>query len=143
MKIRNGNIRDMKDLHHTLNNTFELRGYSGGEAYSKSWIREIISDKKRNIILVAEEGEKIAGFLIAHILAGKDIFLNDLYVYPTYRRKGIASHLMHALNKISNKLRSNFSMGLVEVKNNKMQNLFKKHNYTKGHTFYYFYKEKA
>ncbi len=134
-------MEDKKYLYDTLNNTLELRGYDQGEAYSKRWIHEVINDQKRNIVLVAEESKKIQGFLIAHILAGKDIFLNDIYVYPQYRKKGIASSLMNNLHKISNQLKSKFSMGLVLVKNNKMQNLLRKNKYKKGHTFYYFYKE--
>mgnify|MGYP001567578995 FL=1 len=141
MKIRNGTTGDTKEMYGILNNTTELRGFEGGEAYSKDWLEEVANDKKRNIFLVAEKDGEMAGFLIAHILTGRDIFLNDLYVKQNYRKQGIANKLMDELGKFSKKIGSKFSMGLVLTANKKMQNLFRKKDYIKGHTFYYYYKD--
>lgn len=141
MKIRNGATKDTKEIYYILNNNIELRGFEHGEAYSKNWLKEVAKDKKRNIFLVAEKDGEMAGFLIAHILPEKDVFLNDLYVKPEYREQGIAGNLLDQLNKLSKKINSKFSMGLVLTTNKKMQKLFRKKNYIKGHTFYYYYKE--
>ena len=139
INIRNGTNSDIPELYEVLNNTLELRGYSEGEAYSHNWLKEVITDNKRNIVLVAQKNKILLGFLIAHVLAGRDILLNDLYVKPDYRKVGIASMLMKKLENISKRIKSTLTIALTSLKNKKMQNLFEKYNYKKGHTFYYFY----
>ena len=142
MRIREGKISDIRQLHSWLNNTYELRGFDKGEAYSKSWLEELINDGKGSIVLVAENGKQITGFLIAHILSGRDIFLNDIFVSKKQRKKGIASELLTNFHRISENIHSNFALGFVNVKNKKMQNFLKKFDYKRGHIFYYYYKKK-
>ncbi len=141
MKIRKANKFDTKEMYQILNETIELRGFVGGEAYSQSWFKEVVNDDKNNISLVAEVDGKLAGFLIAHILADKDFFLNDIFVKPEFRNNKIATKLLEELNNRGIKIKSKFSFGFVLVKNDKMQNLFEKMNYNRGQSFYYYYKE--
>ncbi len=135
-------MNDASEIYNLLNNTHELRGFSEGEAYSKSWLAEVIKEKKRNIFLIAEKDGIIVGFLIAHRIPDKDFLLNDVYVKPEFRGQGIADGLMLQFDKIIKLLGSNFSLGLVLPGNKKMQGLFEKRHYKRGHTFYYYYKER-
>jgi len=143
MIIRKGNLGDIKELHKILNNTKELRGFSKGEAYSVQWVKEVISDRKRNAVLIADENGNMAGFLMMHLLPGKDILINDVYVKPEYRRQGIAKSLLKAVEVISNKIKSELTAGFVLVTNKKMQDLLKSMGHKKEKMFYYYYKESA
>lgn len=65
------------------------------------------------ILLVAKDGEKIAGVIVAHILpdpSGKNMFfVFSLDTHPNYRRQGVATMLMNRCKEIAKE------KGLVEV----------------------------
>ena len=142
VKIRKAQSGDAKELYTLLNAARELTGFDSKEAYSKSWVRDVINDQKRNVTLIAEENGKMAGLLVAHMIAGRDFILNSLFVKPTYRRKGIATTLLSAFDAIAKRSHSKFTFSLVLPSNKKMQSFLDKHGHLKGDTMQYYYKER-
>ena len=84
-------------------------------------MREVSSDRKRNIFLIAEKDGRMVGFLIAHILPDKDFFLNDIYVMPKYRMQGIGKLLLSEFERLARRSGSKFRMGFVLTENKKMR----------------------
>ena len=66
-----------------------------------------------NILLLAKDGDKIAGAVIAHKLlhpAGvSSLYVHELDTHPDYRRQGVATMLMNKCKEIAQ------SEGLTEV----------------------------
>ena len=71
MKIRNAKISELKEIYEILNKNPELQGGTGSETYSKSWIKSAITDRKREIFLIAEEKGTIIGLLSAELWKNK------------------------------------------------------------------------
>ena len=139
--IRLANNSDIKEIYEIVNKVKELKDYNKGEEYPIYWVRNVIKNKKENLVLVYEKDKNFAGFLIAHLLySNKDAIRNNIYVKPEFRRKGIANELVMEYEKRIKKLGFDFSISFVNVKNKKMQNFNDKHGYLKGNKFFAYYK---
>ena len=132
MKIRKGKISDLNELFNLLDSTPELQAHEEGGTYTKKWVKAVLTSKKRNLVLIAEENGKIAGFIIAHYLTDvEESILSDIYVKADYRRKGIATKLLREYERISKKNNIKDVTELVLVTNKKMQQFTEKHGYRK------------
>jgi GNAT superfamily N-acetyltransferase len=65
---------------------------------AKAFLQERM-DKNESIIFVAENDNKLVGFIqlyptFSSVSMMRDIIMNDLYVFPEYRRKGIGKALL-------------------------------------------------
>jgi len=139
--IRLANLSDVVEIYEAVNNTPEERDFADGEEYPMCWVKDVIENKDENIVLVYEEDKKLVGFLIAHILAScKDAIMNNLYVKPEYRGKGIATKITKEYETIVRSLGIDFSMSLVHVDNDDMQKLSEKVGYSQGEKCYVYYK---
>lgn len=141
MIIRKGKLSDLKELHTLLNQTPQLQGGTGEEIYSKIWIKSALTDKERELFLIAEEKKEIIGFLSAELWRNKRYsFLIDLFVKPRWREKGIAATLMKTYEKQCRKMKITRIIGLVLTSNKRMQKFIEKKSYRKGGTFYFYEK---
>jgi GNAT superfamily N-acetyltransferase len=141
MKIRKGSKSDWKDLLKILLDTSELQAGDGVGVYDKNWIKDVLTKSEDNFVLIVEEEGKIEGFILAHYLKSvKQVILNDMYVSPNYRKKGIAIKLISEMEKIARKKKAKNITGLVQISNKKMQHLFGKLNYKKGEALYFYEK---
>jgi len=141
MKIRNAKISELKEIYEILNKNPELQGGTGSETYSKSWIKSAITDRKREIFLIAEEKGTIIGLLSAELWKNKKYsFIIDLFVKPDCRKRGIASALLKKYEEKCKNMGINKFIGLVLTSNRRMQAFMKKKNYKKGSEFYYYEK---
>lgn len=140
--IRRGELSDLRILMKFLNETPELQADKEGETYSEDWVKACITDKERDLVLIAEKEEETAGFLIAELWTKKkQSFLSDIYVKEEFRRKGIASKLEKEYEKIIKEMGIKTIITLTLTDNSKMHHFFNKNNYKKGHTFYLYEKE--
>lgn len=141
MKIRKGKISDLKELLKFLNETPELQSSKGEKTYTRAWVKDSLTDKDRNLVLIAEENNKIIGFLIAELWKKKkSSFFADIFVKPEYRKQGIATKLKDKYEKICKKLGLKTIVGLVLVTNKKMYKLMEKRGYKRGNKFYFYEK---
>ena len=141
LKFRIGKVSDSKILLRMLNSSLELQTNEEGNTYTIDWINDTLKDKKRNLFLIAEEDNKIAGFLIAEIWVNKRYsFINDTYIIPEYRRKGIASDLMKEYEIRCKRLKIKTIIGLVLTTNKKMHKFKEKLGYKRGNSFYLYEK---
>ncbi len=141
IEIRNGQTSDLEELYFLLNNGKENRDFDEGEEYPKKWIKNLILHKKENMVIIAYEDKELVGFLIAHLLKGiRDSILNNIYVKPKYRKKGIASLLLKNYESNAKKRGMKFSAAMSQTENKKIRNFNEKHNYKRGHKFYFYYK---
>ena len=141
MKIRKGKTSDLKELYSILNKAPELAVGGVKETYSKQWIKSVLSKNKTNLVLIMEDKREIIGFLISHYLIDvRQAILNDIYVKPNYRDRGVASKLFNEYKKIIRKLGINLITGLVLINNKKIQKFNKKWGFKRGNKFYFYYK---
>jgi len=141
LKLRIGRFSDSEELLGMLNSSSELQASEEGNTYTKEWIDDALKDKKKNIVLIAEENRKIIGFLVSEIwLRKRYSFLNDIYIAPEYRQKGIATKLMDEYENRCEKLNIRAIIGLVLTTNEKMHKFKEKLGYKRGSAFYLYEK---
>ena len=142
MKIRHGTTDDALPLHSLLNAIPELQMDRGVETYPVHWVRSVLKHPKTNLVLIAQDKGRIVGFLIAHLFGdiGQGI-INDLYVAPACRRKGLGVKLLRLFEQHCSKRKFNFYNAFVLHKNRKMLGLLQKHGYTAGLSFRVVYKD--
>ena len=143
MKIRKGKLSDLQEVYKTLNKTLELQGGTGGETYSKEWVKTALTDKERELFLIAEEKNKIIGLLSAELWKNKKYsFFLDIFVEPEYRKKGVASALLKEYEEICKDIGIKKFIALVLITNKRMQNFIEKRNYKRGDKFYFYEKNR-
>ena len=80
-------------------------------SYKTELLKEFL--EAGNILLLAMDGDKIAGAVIAHKLlhpAGESsLYVHELDTHPDYRRQGVATVLMNKCKELAKE------MGLTEV----------------------------
>ncbi len=141
MKIRKGQLKDAKPLLKVMNQTKELQASAEGGTYNLNWIKDAISSKKTDLVLICEENKKIIGFLLAELHTKKGFsYLDDIYVNPKYRKKGIAAKLQKNHEKICKKLKIKQIMMTVLTTNKKMHQWSKKQGFKRGNKFYLYQK---
>lgn len=73
-------------------------------SYQSDRLRKYLEDDK-HILLLAKDGEKIAGAALCYILphpAGEDsLYVHELDTHPDYRRQGVATKMMQELQRIA------------------------------------------
>jgi len=142
MKIRKGKMSDAKELLRILKETKELNGTEKEKAYTLKFVKGAITKPDRDLVLIAEENSKMAGFLMAELWKNKGYsFLVEIFVKPEFRKVGIASKLFEEYEKYCRKNNMTFINAMVLVSNKKMQKWCKKHKITKGDKVYFYEKE--
>jgi len=141
MKIRKGDIKDFDEFYKILNSASELSGGVGKETYPKEFVKGTLTNKERELVLVAEEKGKIVGFLTAEIWKEKKYsFLIDVFVKPEFRKQGVASKLFETYEDFCKKSHFNSIVALVLMSNKRMQKWCKSHSIKQGDKFYYYQK---
>ncbi len=141
MKIRKAKETDFNILWKILTETPELQSNATGDTYDKDWLKAVIKYDKDNLVLIAENGSEVQGFLIAHhIPSVKQTILNDIFVFQKFRGEGIATKLVEECEKQAKKMRFKYITQIVKIDNKKMQKFNEKIGYKKGNAFYFYEK---
>ena len=141
MKIRKGKVSDAKALLKILTSTNELQAGEDVGVYDLIWMKNVLSKQKDNFSFILEDKGKIAGFIIAHYLRSVgQVIINDTYVNPIYRRRGLASRLTLEIEKFARKKKVKNITSLIQTSNKKMQHLKEKLGYKRGEALYFYEK---
>ena len=143
MEIRNAKLKDANQILDLLIKTPELQGCGEMDAvYSKEFVIDCIKDKKMNLVLVAEENDKIIGLLIAEIWDKKKYsFFVNFVVLPQYRSKGIGTKLYEKYEAYCKKNDLKTITALIQKDNLNMQKFCDNRGYEKGHELYFYEKD--
>ena len=132
-----GRESDFRQLYPILNKTPELES----EPYTAKLVKSFLKDKKRNLVLIAKNSNKIAGFIMAELWPEKGFsYFEDLYISPEFRRNGLATTLMNEYEGICKSKGINLISCLVLKRNRRMHRLSEKLGYSRGNEFYFYKK---
>jgi len=109
---------------------------------AKNFLKERMQ-KNESVIFVAENEDKLVGFIqmyptFSSVSMMKDMIMNDLYVFPEFRKKGIGKALLETAKKFST---DNDYKGLwVETANdNPARSLYEHLGWEKDVSFVHYY----
>lgn len=140
MKIRRAILEDSDKILEMLNSEEALTG-DEKVSYESSYIKEYVSGNSF-ITFIYEDKREIKGLVIAHISRIAKYFeLNMLVVNKNYRKKGIATKLIHFLEDYLEKKGYGLGFLYTEESNKEMQKLAEKTKYKKGKKFYFYSKK--
>ena len=94
MKIRNARLNDLNSCASISHIPEFSYLYKASHKDSKRYLQDFL---KKGIFLVAEENNKIIGFLIAEFMLGNFVWIDGIVVSTTYRGRGIGTKLFHKL----------------------------------------------
>jgi N-acetylglutamate synthase-like GNAT family acetyltransferase len=140
MKIRFAKNKDAKQILDLYNNSEDFQMIPDQkELFSLKDIKYYLSHDIVKII-VCEENKKIIG--AAQLIVFKTyIYFNLITVLKENQGKGIGNLLMNYIEKYSKNKKITCIEAITETTNKKMQYLFEKFNYKRGHTYYSYVKE--
>lgn len=128
--IRLANINDAQQL-FVLNEAFNGKGET-----SLSRIKQSISDNSQEIVVVAQEGDVLAGFVCVQIKQSfcySDVYaeITEVYVLKSYRRQKIASKMIKFAEEYCVQNYSLHNFEILTGKNNfKAKSLYKSLGYS-------------
>jgi N-acetylglutamate synthase-like GNAT family acetyltransferase len=143
VNIRKADIKDSKEILNLLVKTPELQGSEEVDSlYTEEYVIDTINDKDMNLVLIAEENNKVIGMIMAEIwLKKKYSFLTNFVVDLDYRKKGIGKQIYNEYENICKELELKNIVALIHKTNVIMQKFCKSKGYNKGHEMYYYDKE--
>ena len=139
-KIRRATKKDISRILELFNSDPNLTGNDKIKFESKH-LQEYINNKINEILVYEIKKEIVAGALVEVWKTAEYIYINDIIVDKKFRRKGIATQLISHVEKLAKKQGINLLFGFTEVKNKKMQNMWKKRKFEKGKKFFFYSKQ--
>ena len=116
MNIREGNLSDIEEL---LKLGSRVEEFKTAEEVVTFWPRHILENilgNNRDIILVAEDDNKIVGFTIVNYSPSfKKALVENLFVDPKHRNKGIGSRLIKTLLRHLQRVGCEYVCTLIEA----------------------------
>lgn len=100
--------------------------------------------KSESVIYVAEDEGQVIGFtqlysVFSSIGMKKAWILNDLFVDPAHRRKGVAKALIAASRTLGESTAARYIMLQTQITNEKAQALYESTGFKRDDEFYYYY----
>lgn len=136
VKIRRAELKDVSNCLE-LSKTPELLNPDKTPSH-KWWIEAFVKEKQ--IFFIAENNNKIVGFIMGERTTGNIAIFHSLIVKETYRNKGIGTKLMRSAEKECKKRKLKAIMLYGYANNKKAPSFFKKKGYIKGALTYEFIK---
>jgi ribosomal protein S18 acetylase RimI-like enzyme len=115
MLIREASTNDIAVLHEIFQELHKIHFENrpdifsvDGNPYTEKFIKKMLRDKSKKII-VAEENTYVIGLCAfslndnAYQTRKKQILIDDIYVVPDYRRKGVAKALFNYVKSLAEK----------------------------------------
>jgi aminoglycoside 3-N-acetyltransferase I len=107
-RLRAGDIKVMRAMNAMFGQAFEDAATYSYERGSDDYLRRVLG-REHLIALAARERDRVVGGLVAYVLEKlegphSEIYLYDLAVDETFRRRGIATQLIELLRAIAAEL---------------------------------------
>lgn len=140
--IRVSNTDDIEQLAILFDEYRQFYAQQSDIGKAKSFLYERIQ-KNESVIFVAESNNKLVGFIqmyptFSSVSMKGDIIMNDLYVFPEYRRRGLGKALLEAAKTFCTD--NNYKGLWVETAiDNPARNLYEKLGWEKDVSFVHYY----
>lgn len=138
--IRDAQLKDVEIMAKIGSEARELWSGEGNGWYSKHDLKEWLKNKGNDVLLVAEAGEGLVGFIVLHNLITW-AFCTGLYVHPRYRKRGIGTSLLSEVEKRLKKQNILSLHLLVEQEDLPAMCFYEKNQFKKGFHFIWMKKE--
>ncbi len=141
MRVRKAKQKDILELIKIGKDIkeFDISSEAGG-----FWPKEILKEwinSKNDVILIAEENEKIIGFVMFSFhKPTKKATWENAWVSKEFQNRGIATKLMKEAIEILKKNGMKYICSLIKEDSKKSIKLHEKNNFKKGYKFWWFYK---
>jgi len=136
IKIRKATLKDCK-VCYEMGKAKELVGPDHNPP-RYFWISAFVKEKQP--FFVAEENNKIIGFVFAEQTTGQVMLLQEMFVIKEYRGKGIASRLLKEIEDESKKRKLRVILLYGYAKGKSASSFWDNHGYTKGSLEYEYVK---
>ncbi len=137
--IEDANIEDIPTMLRWGQNTRELWGDDSGAWYEENDLRDWINNPGEDFILVARDGEKLAGMCFAYQMRGW-AYCDMLYVDAPYRGRGIGTKFLDEVE--SRTKQKSTVLGLFVKQDNEIaQAVYKKRGFEYGFKLFYMFKK--
>ena len=133
LEIKNASLLNIEELHFLFEQYLDFYKIKAAGQISRQFLTERLKQKD-SLILLAYDNQEAAGFVQIYpsfsSVALKPIWiLNDLFVAPLNRKKGVAKKLLQELELLA-KRRNIFSIKLATaVDNDQAKNLYRSLDY--------------
>ena len=135
IEIRRGKLKDISQIYNLGKKTKELEFSEKMNFHDKIELKEFVTEKRDNILLVCLTHKKIVGFLYAKIVSKEWCILDNLVIEENYRNNGIGSLLLEDLYQILKKKKLNYIQILEEIHHKKTREFWKKKGFKEEKKF--------
>lgn len=144
MEIRQAEISDLDDLSALFDEYRQFYEQESNINAARSFIEERLS-RNDSVILMGLNAEKPVGFIqlypsYSSIAMQRSFILNDLYVCPSARNKGVATALLEQSEALAFKAGAVRLTLATEITNAAAQAIYEKLGWQKNERFIYFNK---
>src|SRR3989344_157878 len=96
LHIRNMELADVEKVYEIGKGAPEFTVSDSSSFWEKEDLERWVRDKEEDILLVAEAGGEIIGFILAKYHKATRLgTITDIFVEESHRRKGIGTNLLH------------------------------------------------
>jgi ribosomal protein S18 acetylase RimI-like enzyme len=135
------NIRDatLQDINSIINLGKDVKEFDTTKEVVSFWPRHIIENcinSKNDILMIAEENNKLIGFIIIqNSITFKKAVIENIFVHKDYREKGIAQKLLQKSIRKLKELKCEYIATFVKENNIVPTNFYLKNKFNKGEKF--------
>lgn len=144
VQIRKATISDLEELTSLFDGYRQFYGRTSDLNIAHSFLLQRFSKRQSVIFLAEEKDDNFVGFTqlfpsFSSVSAAQIFILNDLFVVPSARRRGVASALINAAADFAREagaIRLSLSTG---VSNKEAQALYEKSGWSRDQSFYVYH----
>jgi ribosomal protein S18 acetylase RimI-like enzyme len=138
INIRQAGFNDVELVSKIFNEYRVFYGCESDLKAAESFIYERIKNLESVIFIATDEQDKCMGFtqlypLFSSVSMKKVYILNDLFVYPDYRRQNVASQLLTETVRLGKQFHAARITLTTEISNENAQKLYEKNGFSFDH----------
>ena len=106
--------------------------------YERSEIEEWIRSPENNVFLVAEDNDRIGGFLFCKIMSHHWAMLDTLFVLPEFRGEGVANSMLDALVRRLQDKEISYLSAICGEEDSETDAWLRRHNFSRERKYSWF-----